>query len=555
MVTGKGKKNRETGKNPGLVTPGSGNIVETDFLVLGSGIAGLTFALKVCPYGDVVIITKKENYESNTNYAQGGIAAVMSEDDSFEMHIQDTLKCGVGLCNRRAVEVLVTEGPQGVKELLEWGVRFTRDKEHPEKLSLGREGGHSRRRIVRADDLTGREVERTLLAVLKDKPNVTVFENHLAVDLLTQATGEKTKRCIGTLALERNTGHIKAFIAKVTFLASGGCGQVYLHTTNPSIATGDGIAMAYRAGARIANMEFIQFHPTALYPDDKGAFLISEAVRGEGAILRKINGETFMERYHPMGCLAPRDVVARAIDREMKLSGNKYVLLDLSPIGAERIRERFPNITSECLSRGIDITKEPVPVVPSAHYVCGGVLTDIEARTNIEALLAAGEVACTGVHGANRLASNSLLEALVFSKRAANTALGLKEKFSRWEVDPSSVEYAQIGTTCYDGVFFRHSREMLRTTMWDYVGIVRSNRRLAEARKWLKALEKEIEQFYKTSALTEELVELRNMVTVANLIVKCAQMRKESRGLHQNIDYPNRNDKKYLRNTVVEKTD
>jgi len=535
--------------------PAATNVFQTDFLVIGSGIAGLSFALKTCEYGDVIVVTKKENFESNTNYAQGGIASVQARNDSFELHISDTLECGVGLCDPEAVEVLVKEGPQGVKELIDWGVRFTCDKEHPERLSLGREGGHSRRRIVRADDLTGREVERALLEELKSKTNIKVLENHLAVDLITKRISPTSKRCIGVFALERDTGNVKAYVSRVTLLAAGGCGRVYLHTTNPGIATGDGVAMAYRAGARIANMEFIQFHPTALYPDEDKAFLISEAVRGEGAVLRKINGQTFMERYHTMGCLAPRDVVARAIDREMKLSGDKYVLLDLSPIGAERIRERFPNITAECLSRGLDITKEPIPVVPSAHYVCGGVLTDIEARTNIEALLAAGEVTCTGVHGANRLASNSMLEAIVFSNRAFHTALGLIGKLPREDIDLKNFEYGKVGTTDYDGVFISHNREMLRMTMWDYVGIMRSNKRLAEARKWLKTLSEEIETFYNNSPLNPELVELRNMATVANLIVKCAQMRKESRGLHQNSDYPNRNDRKYLKNTVVEKKD
>lgn len=530
------------------------NIHQTDFLVVGSGIAGLTFALKASLHVRVIVITKKQNYESNTNYAQGGIAAVMGSDDDFELHIRDTLEAGAGLCDRRAVEVLVREGPGRVRELLEWGVRFSRSREHPEELSLGREGGHSRRRIVRADDLTGREVERALLAELKERENVQVFEDHLALDLIVRGTELCRRRCLGAFCLESHTGRIKAFISKVTFLATGGCGQVYQHTTNPSIATGDGVAMAFRAGAKIANMEFIQFHPTALYPDDKKAFLISEAVRGEGALLRKLNGETFMERYHTMGCLAPRDIVARAIDREMKLSGDRHVLLDLSPIEAERIRERFPNITAECLSRGIDITKEPIPVVPSAHYQCGGVLTDIEGQTTIEALLAAGEVACTGVHGANRLASNSLLEATVYGARAVSRAISLASEFSLEEVDPASYQYGKVVTAECDGVFVSHNRETLRLTMWDFVGIVRSDRRLAEARKWIGALSKQIDTFYRTSPLTADLAELRNLATVAMLIIRCAQLRKESRGLHQNVDFPERNDRKFLKNTVVELT-
>ncbi len=532
---------------------GPTNIYRTDFLVVGSGIAGLSFAIKACEHGDVIVITKKQNFESNTNYAQGGIASVQDgKEDSFELHIKDTLECGAGLCDREAVEVLVREGPAGVAELNSWGVRFTRDREHPERLSLGREGGHSRRRIVRADDLTGREVERALLAELKNRENVIVMEDHLAVDLIVRPVPAGHKRCVGALALDRTTGSVKAFVSRVTLLAAGGCGRIYQHTTNPSIATGDGIAMAWRAGARIANMEFIQFHPTALYGMDETSFLISEAVRGEGAMLRKLDGSTFMEKYHTMGCLAPRDVVARAIDREMKLSGDKHVWLDCSPIPRDQLRERFPNITAECLSRGIDLTTDPVPVVPSAHYVCGGVVTDIDGRTNIEALLAAGEVTCTGVHGANRLASNSLLEAVVFARRAHRAAVKLMGEVSLEEVDPASFEYGKVSTHDYDGVFISHNRAMLRMTMWDYVGIVRSNNRLAEARKWLKLLSAEIERFYTNCPLNPDLVEQRNMAQVARLIIKCAQMRKESRGLHQNVDYPRTKNRSYLKPTVLE---
>lgn len=544
-----GMENNGSGSGGGAA---SGNICASDFLVIGSGIAGLTYALKASEHGRVNVITKKENYESNTNYAQGGIASVMGEDDEFSLHIQDTLTAGAGLCGQNAVQVLVTEGPAAVRELLDWGVRFTRDREHPDKLSLGREGGHSRRRIVRADDLTGREVERALLAELKSRESVRLFEDHSALDLIVRDNAGGKRRCLGAFCLESRTGVIKSFISRVTFLATGGCGQVYLHTTNPSIATGDGVAMAFRAGAKIANMEFIQFHPTALYPDDKKAFLISEAVRGEGAVLRKLNGETFMERYHAMGCLAPRDVVARAIDREMKRDGIKHVWLDLSPIPPERIRERFPNITAECLSRGIDITREPIPVVPSAHYQCGGVVTDIEGQTTIEGLLAAGEVACTGVHGANRLASNSLLEATVFGARAVRRAISLLNDFALEEVEPATYGYGKMDARPTDGVFISHSRDMLRLTMWDYVGIVRCDKRLAEARKWIGALGREIDGYFRNCPLTAELSELRNLSTVAMLIIRCAQMRKESRGLHQNVDYPELNDRKFLRNTVVE---
>ena len=531
-----------------------GNIQRCDFLVIGSGIAGLSFALRACEVGSVIVVTKKENYESNTNYAQGGIASVMDPGDSFDLHINDTLTCGVGLSREDSVEVLVTEGPNRVKELIDWGVRFTHSSKDPEKLSLGREGGHSRRRIVRADDLTGREVERALLEELKSRKNVSVYEDHAAVDLITRKSGSKKygKRCIGLFVLERHTGNIRAYISRVTLLATGGCGQIYIHTTNPSIATGDGIAMAYRAGATISNMEFMQFHPTALYPDDEKAFLISEAVRGEGAILRKQNGRTFMERYHTMGCLAPRDIVARAIDREMKLSGDKYVLLDLSPIDPERIRERFPNITRECLSRGIDITKDPIPVVPSAHYICGGVVTDLDGQTSIEGLLAAGEVTSTGVHGANRLASNSLLEALVYSGRAFERAKIIVGNFDLEDIDPQSFQLGRVVTSGYDSVQVSHNREILRLTMWNYVGIVRSNARLNEAKRFLKSLDTTVRRLWDRFPLTAELVELRNMQLVARLIVECAQKRKESRGLHQNVDYPNTNDRKCKKDTIME---
>ncbi len=548
-----GKDEKAVAEGEERLKPSAGNIFRTDILVIGSGIAGLSYALKASRHGRVTVITKKQNFESNTNYAQGGIASVMAADDSFELHLRDTLEAGVGLCDRRAVEVLVTEGPDRVRELLEWGVHFTRSREHPDQLSLGREGGHSRRRIVRADDLTGREVERALLEAIRQNPNIEILENHLALDLIVKPDPAGRKVCLGAFCLESNRRIVKVFLARVILLATGGSGRVYLHTTNPSIATGDGVAMAWRAGAKIANMEFIQFHPTALYPDDEKAFLISEAVRGEGAVLRKLSGEAFMERYHTMADLAPRDVVARAIDREMKLSGDRHVLLDLSPIPPERIRERFPNITAECLSRGLDITREPIPVVPSAHYTCGGVLTDIDARTSIRGLLAAGEVTCTGVHGANRLASNSLLEAVVFAHRAIASSLELLEADHGVAVDPEDLWYGKVNTTAHDGVFVSHSRGMIRTMMWDYVGIVRSNQRLERAARWIRLLEREIEDIFLNSPPAAELIELRDMVTVAGLIIRCARRRHESRGLHQNIDYPRRSDRKYLRNTVIER--
>jgi len=444
------------------------------------------------------------------------------------------------------VEVLVREGPARVRELIELGVHFSESDDGG--LSLGREGGHSRRRIVRAADLTGREIERGLLAAVASAGNITILENTAAVDLLTATDpGTLGERCCGVRVLDAETGRAVPILARAVMLATGGCGQVYRHTTNPSIATGDGVAMAYRAGARIANMEFIQFHPTALYPARDRTFLISEAVRGEGAVLRRLDGAAFMGAYHPLASLAPRDVVARAIDAEMKRTGTPHVLLDCSAIPEAEIRERFPNILRETAERGIDMLREPLPVVPAAHYLCGGVLTDTDGRTSIPGLYVAGETACTGVHGANRLASNSLLEAIVFAHRAAER-IGPQLAATRM-LEPAS--QAAWGDGDADAARIEAEREEIRGLMWEYVGIVRSDERLAEADARLRAIAERVGGWWAASRPTPELVELRNVVQCAHLVVRCALRRKESRGLQYSTDYPYRDNEHWLRDTIL----
>ena len=510
-----------------------------DFLVIGSGIAGLSYALKVAEEGTVAIVTKKERAESNTNYAQGGIAAVMDETDSTEKHKQDTLIAGAGLCDPEVVDIVVTEGPQRVQELIDLGARFT---EENGELHLGREGGHSENRIVHAADTTGREVERALLTNVANHQNIQIFEHHFALELLTDHhTGRHITRlsqditCYGAYVLDEMTGKVHTLLAKVTLLATGGSGQVYLHSTNPAIATGDGVAMAYRAKARIANMEFVQFHPTSLYHPEANSFLISEAVRGEGGILLNQSGDRFMEQYDKRGELAPRDIVARAIDDQLKQRGDNYVYLDISHAKKDDILHHFPNIHDTCKRFGIDITTEPIPVVPAAHYQCGGVQTDTMGRTSIRRLFACGEVSCTGLHGANRLASNSLLEALVFSHRAQAEAIALKNQ-SDWnqeipDWDDSGTEQPQ------EWVLISHNREELRRIMWNYVGIVRSSLRLERASRRTYMLFEETEDFYRRSLVSSGLCQLRNMIAVAYLIIRSAKMRRESRGLHYMLDY------------------
>lgn len=530
--------------------------LDTDFLLIGSGIAGLTFALRVAEYGTVAIVTKKSDEESSTNYAQGGIAAVVSDDDSFHSHIEDTLQAGAGLCKRSVVETVIREGPECIRELIDWGVRFsTKSKGTREVLALGREGGHSHDRIVHAADLTGAEIERALLDQIKHHPNIRLYPHHLTVDLAVSgkpsaSSRSRNKRCCGAYILDTETGQVHLFAARVTLLATGGCGHVYLHTTNPDIATGDGLAMAYRAGALVANLEFMQFHPTTLYTPEARSFLISEAVRGFGGILRTRGGDRFMKKYHPAGELAPRDVVARATDREMKLSGDPFVLLDLTKVEGSAVKKRFPYIYNRCLDYRIDITAEPVPVVPAAHYMCGGVKTDLEGRTTIQGLYASGEVACTGLHGANRLASNSLLEALVLSRRAAQAASReIKEALPPPRTLPKWERKGYRDDE--EWVLISHDRTEIQRLMWDYVGIVRSNHRLERARKRIRLIASEIEQFYRQTPIAEGMVELRNLAQVAQLIIRCALRRKESRGLHYNTDYPRRDDSRWRRDTYL----
>lgn len=532
--------------------------IQSDFLVIGSGIAGLSFALKAAEKGTVVIITKKERTESNTNYAQGGIAAVVSPDDSFELHIKDTLECGVGLCHKDAVDVLVKEGPDRLKELIEFGVQFTQEQG---RLQLGKEGGHSRNRIVHAKDLTGREIERALLHRIGEHPNVTVFENHISIDLITEhhlsrpITPDIPIHCWGVYALDVAKNRVKKFLSKCTVLSTGGLGQVYLHTTNPPIATGDGFAMAYRAGAKLADMEFIQFHPTTLYNSGSPAFLISEAVRGFGGVIKTKDGQEFMQKYDSRGSLAPRDVVARAIDTELKKRGDEFVYLDLRRLPTEKVKEHFPHIYNTCLTKyKIDITQEPVPVVPAAHYSCGGVVTDLWGRTTIQNLYACGEVGMTGVHGANRLASNSLLEAIVFSHRAALTA---KETLNaNRDPFPQIPDWDESGTfNAEEWVLIEHDRKEVQQIMWDYVGIVRSNLRLDRAQRRIRLIKDEIEAFYKKTKVTEGLIELRNIALVTDLIIRSAMMRKESRGLHYTTDHSHRDDNNWKHDTVISQWD
>ncbi len=524
-------------------------MIETDYLVIGSGIAGLSFALHAAEHGRVTVVTKRAVEESNTNYAQGGIAAVLDPADSFEAHVQDTLTVGEGLCHRDIVELCVADGPAAVRELIDrYGAHF--DTNAGGALDLAREGGHSARRVAHAKDTTGREIERALVAAARANRNITLLDHHMAVDLLQLAKYGGPDACFGAYVLDQATGEVETVTARATILASGGAGKVYLYTTNPDVASGDGIAMAYRAGAAIGNMEFIQFHPTCLFHPHAKSFLISEALRGEGGILRLRSGESFMERYHPMKSLAPRDVVARAIDSELKRTGDDCVFLDMTHLDPGFLVERFPAIHGRCLELGIDMRTQPIPVVPAAHYTCGGVVTDDKGRTTIRNLYAIGEVAMTGLHGACRLASNSLLEGCVFGRRAADDVRGLES------LRPAQVAswYAGAASPSDEAVVITQNWDEVRRLMWNYVGIVRTDKRLERARRRIELIRAEIREYYWNFKVTSDVLELRNLALVAHLVIESARRRHESRGLHFNADYPHK-DERLARDTILRRGD
>ena len=534
--------------------------IKTDVLVIGTGIAGLFAALRISEYADVVLVTKKNKAESNTNYAQGGIASVIDPNDSFEKHVEDTLIAGSGLCDRKVVESMVKEGPERIKDLIDIGMKFTKKGD---SFDLAREGGHSMSRILHAKDLTGQEIERTLIHSVEQKNNIEILENTIAIDLLTEhnlpgkgKTITENKNCWGAYILNSIENKVQKITAKATVLATGGLGQVYLHTTNPSIATGDGFAMAYRAGAEMGNMEFIQFHPTSLYNIktdsnfESHSFLISEAVRGFGGLLRTKDCNLFMHNYDSRKELAPRDIVARAIDNELKKRGDDYVYLDLTLKNANEVIDHFPNIYNTCLKQGIDITKDLIPVVPAAHYACGGIVVNLKGETSLQGLYASGEVTMTGVHGANRLASNSLLEALVYAYRCSNS---IKEFITASDIKiPYFHDWDDSGTLTHDEhVLITHTINEVKQTMWDYVGIVRSDLRLERASRRIHNIYVENEELYKKTKVFLEILELRNLIACSHIIIKSANLRKESRGLHYNIDYPEKLSKDLIENTLL----
>ncbi len=531
---------------------------QTDYLVIGTGVAGMWFALQAAQHGQVTMVTKATREESNSRYAQGGIAAVWSDDDDFDHHVRDTLVAGAGLCRREVVELTVREGPARIRDLIDIGTRFTRHLADPDQYSLHREGGHSHRRILHAADLTGAELVRALVAACAAEPNITILERHVAIDLVTERRLARRRgdlppeddRILGAYVLDVEADLVEAWAARVVVLASGGAGKVYLYTTNPSIATGDGMAMAWRAGARMANMEFVQFHPTCLYHREVTSFLVSEALRGEGGTLILPDGRPFMQDYDPRGDLAPRDIVARAIDLELKRRGLECVHLDMRHLERPAIERMFPNIDRRLTELGLYMERDPIPVVPAAHYFCGGVVTDLHGESNIQNLFAVGETACTGLHGANRLASNSLLEAVVFAHRASTRIAARKDRLPGFadlpEWDPGSARDSD------ELVVVTQLWEEIRRFMWNFVGIVRTHRRLARAQRRIALVQEEIDRYYWDFRVTADLVELRNLASVAELVVECALRRRESRGLHATLDFPAPDDR-FLRDTVLQR--
>ncbi len=524
--------------------------METDYLVIGSGLAGLYFALRASEHGRVLIVTKRGGAESATSFAQGGVAGVLGPDDDYARHVEDTLRTGDDLCRRDVVEDCVREGPAHIRRLAdELGVPFDRDAAG--RFDLGREGGHTARRIVHVKDMTGAAIQQTLLARAAERGDrITLLPDHLAIDLLTTAKYGGPNAVFGAYVFDQHTGEIKTITARVVVLATGGAGKVYLYTSNPDVATGDGVAMAYRVGARVANMEFFQFHPTCLYHPAAKSYLISEALRGEGGVLRLVDGTPFMHRYHEMKDLAPRDVVARAIDAELKRSGHDYVVLDMTHLPPDFLTERFPNIHRRCLELGIDMRTAPIPVVPAAHYSCGGVVVDTRGRTSVRGLYAIGETSATGLHGACRLASNSLLEAMVWAARAADDVRDVR-------VDrPVTVTpwYAGEASSSDEAVVVSHNWDEIRRLMWNYVGIVRTDRRLERARRRIALIREELRDYYWNVVVTGDLLELRNIALVADLIIESARRRRESRGLHFTLDHPD-HDPRFAVDTILARGD
>ena len=556
--------NKKSNLNNAQSKSTSGIKLDFDYLVIGSGLAGLSTALHLSNSGTVALITKRTIEESNTKYAQGGVACVLDKSDSFEEHVTDTLNAGAALCDEDVVRTIVENGPKAIEELINLGATFTTrgdlgETENSDEFDLGREGGHTKRRVLHAGDITGEEIEKTLVNATLKKRSITVFEDYIAIDLISslRLNWEGENIILGAYVLDIKTKQVKTFTSKATIVATGGAGKVYLYSSNPDVSCGGGVAMCYRANAKIANMEFYQFHPTILFNEDEKSFLISEAVRGEGAILKRLDNDgnliEFMDQYHKLASLAPRDIVARAIDNEMKTTGQECVFLDIRDKSEEFLTKRFPNIFKKCLDAGFNMAKTPIPVVPAAHYCCGGVDTDINGFTGLKGLYAVGECACTGLHGANRLASNSLLEALVIAKFAAND---IKRSPSN-RVLSNDIQkdipdwYSGDATNSDELVVIAHNWEEIRCFMWDYVGIVRTDKRLERAKNRIKNIRNEIEKYYWDFLITPDLVELRNIASLSEIIIDSAIKRKESRGLHYNSDYPDRDNKLNEVNTII----